>query len=117
MTDKEQWLASLKPGDRVVRSSGFSFRDFSECTVDRTTPKQIIIDHGERFWKANGRLVGDTGYQVVEIVPMDDMISETLEREELRAAAQHFHKLPITTVRRILAVLKEAGDEQGKERK
>lgn len=62
MNDKnhKEWLASLKPGDKVAipRKSMSSYSSYDISTVERLTNTQIIILGGNRYRKENGRPIG-----------------------------------------------------------
>lgn len=47
MTTRADWLASLKPGDRVCRGDRV-------CTVSRLTATLVVLGNGERFRRADG---------------------------------------------------------------
>lgn len=73
-----EWLASLKPGDKVAICTGYY-----GCRVDavsRVTNTQIVVG-ASRFRKVNGRRVGDTGMMTASIDPVDDpRVVEMLDR-------------------------------------
>lgn len=60
MSTEYEWLNTLKPGDKVIRrGTGIGSMD-EVVTVDRVTAAQIIIG-SEKYRKANGRRMGDSG--------------------------------------------------------
>ena len=60
MTDYD-WLNDLKPGDKAIRcSTGIGALD-TVITVERVTPTQIIVG-SDKYRKANGRRLGDSGW-------------------------------------------------------
>jgi len=51
---------NVKPGDPIYRQRRFdSVASAKLTTVERVTPKQVIVD-GWRFWKRTGWQVGGT---------------------------------------------------------
>lgn len=62
MSDDEEWLESLGPGDRVAVTGRFGGLP-SLGTVERTTKTQIILSNGSRWRRSSGRQVGEaSGY-------------------------------------------------------
>lgn len=121
MTSEEMraWLDGLKVGDEVAIRSG---RDNVRIAkVTHLTPTQVVINC-YRFRRDDGRKLGkSTGwYGRDEIVPIDAKVCERIARDNFRAEFSYYSelsaKLPIATVRKLLAVLAEA-EQEGKENK
>ncbi len=124
MTDKERkaWLDGLMAEEVVAIKSGGYDRTYRLSAIDKVTATQIVVGK-YRYRKSDGRAMGGnyspySGRE--EIVPVTDEVREKLDRAQFASAFYDYRKLsqelPITTVRRILAVLKEA-NEEGKESK
>jgi len=74
MNERAEWLASLKAGDEVVRTSALGGGGESGAQVrkvKRATSTLVIVGDGdqeERYRLADGRLSGQTGYYYTTIV-------------------------------------------------
>ena len=101
MSDKE-WLASLKPGDKVAKSRGNWSRSYDIATVERLTATQITLSNGRKYRRDSGYEIGGAGYArsyLTEITPeilsinelvklrswLDGLSSSKLELPALRA--------------------------------
>lgn len=122
MTDKERkaWLKSLKVGDEVA--VWFHHGRVHASSVTEATDDTLTVD-GSEFWRTGyAKRNPEFGTIRTSLAPlgyaneMQDVLSE-LEWawKDFYLEVRRLH-IPITTVRRILAELKAAGDEQGKER-
>jgi hypothetical protein len=123
MTSEERkaWLRSLKVGDLVA--SKFDGATDEQVSVERvsTLTDTIIetVDYVNN--RRESRYRRGTGHQTLrygshELHPVTDSVMELTDRMMLKRAWsdwQYKKKLPITTVRKLLAILTEA--EQGKE--
>lgn len=50
--DDQEWLAALKPGDKVYATSRLSSR---VLTVERLTKTLVVLDDGSRWnWESSG---------------------------------------------------------------
>jgi ribosomal protein L24 len=114
--ERDKWLAAIKAGDEVAIKAG---RDNVRiATVTKVTETQIVIDR-YRFRRDNGREKGKPSgwYGPDTIYPVDVKVRETVSRDRFRGRFSHYSKLaeelPISTVRKLLAILTE--EEQGKE--
>ena len=76
MIDTE-WLAGLKPGDEVAY--GDDQYGYVICTIDRITPKQLVIGKGH-YLRSNGRRYGNAGTCAARIQPVTDTIRDNLKR-------------------------------------
>lgn len=61
MDREDVWLAQLKKGDSAVVVSGFIHNTLRLRVVTHSTPAQVEVDK-ERYWRKNGRRIGDSGY-------------------------------------------------------
>lgn len=58
------WLDALKAGDTVVQQSGYGYKALRLLTVERVTPKQVIVCDPRtgsvlgRYWRDSGMAVG-----------------------------------------------------------
>lgn len=115
MSDKE-WLAALKPGDEVAVSKNYGA--ISEIMrVSRVTGASIFVVNENlvgsyyevRFSKSDGWKAGGSVCNDQHLHPVTDgllsAIAEKKDRTKLSNAMENKHKLPIETVRAILAVL------------
>jgi len=108
----EDWVSDLKPGDNVVVCSG-GWRSYMRVeTVTRTTPKQIIIK-SNRYWKQNGREVGNHyGSRLEQATPeLIQEIKEKIYRSKLinylsGYNVNHWNKLSTEHLERIVKVVK-----------
>lgn len=75
--NREQWLASLKPGDEVAFGRGDSA---SIEKIERMTPAQIVIGR-RRFWRKDGYVVGGYGFERIE--PPTEEDRENILRRQL----------------------------------
>lgn len=65
-------LADVQAGDEVVEVYVGGWQDsMRRVTVTRTTPSTIFIDM-RKFWRKDGRAVGDTSWRTPKIVPLND---------------------------------------------
>lgn len=116
--ERKAWLEGLKEGDRVAVSSGYGYRDYSIYKIDRLTKTQIVI-RNNKYWRKDGRFVGSSSsYRTVELQPVTAKVVEAVDRGKFASVFYEYNKLaeslPISTVRKLLAVLDE-GEQQGKE--
>ena len=77
----EDWLKSLKPGDKVAIetiTAGYVFRK-----VARLTKTQIVLDNSQKFYISSGLIVGGSFYHKTSIIPITAEIKETLEKYRL----------------------------------
>ena len=95
-TDDKQWLAALKPGDKVMRQQACSYGPtFRVMTVTRRTPT-LIICGDERYYadvsRWAGREVGKVRFRGIE--PFDqakiDEAAAECERKRLPQEIQRF---------------------------
>ncbi len=64
----EDWLKSLKPGDKVAIETitgGYVLRK-----VVRLTKTQIVLDNSQKFYISSGLIVGGSFYHKTSIVPV-----------------------------------------------
>lgn len=119
--ERKAWLAQLKVGDEVV-IQGYYGRALRK--VVKITPTQFVVGNS-RFRRSNGLECGDKGYGRHHLVaPTDELreeMIESLDRNTLSVSLDWWRTkvrdAPIATVRKLLAVLAEAEQEQqqGKE--
>jgi len=77
----EDWLKSLKPGDKVAIETitvGYVFRK-----VARLTKTQIVLDNSQKFYISSGLIVGGSFYHKTSIIPITAEMKETLEKYRL----------------------------------
>lgn len=110
MTYKE-WIQELKVGDKFVTHAGFSWR-LRVQAVTKITNKQIVAGD-DRFWKNNGRLVGDISYHTVWMEKIDDDKRDILLRQKTQNLIDNIKilKLEIAKVRKIYDLLKRLAPE------
>lgn len=79
--DYKKFLEGLKEGDQVCIYAG---RKHHITHVTRTTPAQIIIASGTRFWKKNGEQVGaHSVWSQFRIEPVTPSVLEEIMRNKL----------------------------------
>lgn len=92
MEATKEWLASLKPGDKVMYQPGHR-EEYREGTVTRTTKTLVILEHA-RFRKSDGYSPGST-WSLTRIVPLDG--KEIRATEARKAASKAANKLADAT--------------------
>lgn len=119
----EEWLAGLKAGDEVaVLIPLFVGNNALLRAVTSVTPTQVIVG-GMRFYKKNGRLMGDSrayhGHTRI-VSPQDSRAVEALEQDKrctLRikirdfTQSKHFENLPIFALAEIISVMEKHKQE------
>lgn len=73
------WLNDLKPGDVVGVSSGFIKQHRRRTTVERVTKALVVVVDGTRYWKKNGRRVGDGGLYTSHLCQWTREFSRTVK--------------------------------------
>ena len=104
----KDWLDSLKPGDEVAVTFGYTSAH-GIATVDRTTPTQVIVGRA-RFRRSDGYRVGDSGaWSRASIRPVTDAIRESATRAKLIAAivGTSWKSLSTDQLRRITDIVNE----------
>jgi DNA replicative helicase MCM subunit Mcm2 (Cdc46/Mcm family) len=113
MTDKT-FLENLKPGDRVVISSGGVSDRKRVGRVERLTKTQIIVD-GSRFRKSDGWQPGDYWNRAWLQEASEETIKEIAARQRRRQIVAKIQKfrwdtLPDDLLQQVVDLL-EPGDE------
>ncbi len=86
-----EWLISLKVGDRVLIESGSFSKNYLFKNVIKITPTQIIVgndEYKERFRRQDGRRVGDSGYSRGYLVEQTPELIAELEIKKLQYKAK-----------------------------
>lgn len=116
MTSEERtaWLAGLKVGDEVADWCIGTPEKIADIeTVTKITPKQIHVGYCGKNWKRSGI---DVQYPNRMLIPVDHQMIERRDRlklsRDLSEMSHQAYDLPITTVRKLLAVLAEAEQEK-----
>ena len=77
--NEQEWLDSLKPGDRVIISG--RWQD-GISTVDRLTKTQILLKNGSRYRKKDGGLVGADSYNSSQLYsPSEKRVNDIRHRK------------------------------------
>lgn len=103
------WLDSLKPGDEVAVTFGYTSAHAIVATVSRTTPTQVIVGHS-RYRRSDGYMVGDSGdWSRASIQPVTDAIRESATRAKLIASigGTSLKALSTDQLRRITDIVNE----------
>lgn len=76
-----EFLESLKPGDKVIVRRGYhEVGHVSEIT--NVTKMQVALAGGMRFTKARGRLVGGDTWSMIHLVEYSEERAEKIEHEK-----------------------------------
>ena len=80
--EAQAWVASLKPGDVVIRKQWNNH--LSGLTVTKVTPSSIIRTNEDVSFKLSNwsNLVRECGIGISEIVPATDELLQEVERQE-----------------------------------
>jgi hypothetical protein len=109
------WLENLKVGDKVALRYGWN--GIAIISVIKVTATQIQTNSG-KYRRRDGRQIGETGrFNLNSIEPYTDVIrAEIEEKRMLRAIAEiEFKKLPIETIKQVLAIVEPVIEQQEKE--
>lgn len=110
-TQRLEWLDALALGDLVVVSG----REEFAATVLRRTPSGRIIvgsPRSEFVFNSNGIQRGGDQYWTLHLEPMTDAWREAAEHRALaeRLSATQWRAASLSTLRRVAAVLDDAGE-------
>lgn len=73
----DEWLAKLKPGDKVIATRGYGGEEIE--TVEKVTATGRIVLNGGRTYNPDGRIRGGNGYHPSRLV---EPTREDLDRVE-----------------------------------
>ena len=113
--EEQAWLQSLKAGDEVCTRYGWDGIAFVRVT--KVTPTQIEVSGGARYRKKDGREIGNTSrYHFNTIEPVSQAIRDEIEERSMRRRIVNieFKKLPIETIKQVLALVEPVLEEQEK---
>ena len=102
----EDWLKSLKPGDKVAIETitgGHVLRK-----VARLTKTQIVLDNSQKFYISSGMLIGGwSHYRSTSIIPVTAEIKEVMERSTLiyNIRKSIINGLSTESLRQILSII------------
>ena len=101
----EDWLKSLKPGDKVAIETitgGHVLRK-----VARLTKTQIVLDNSQKFYISSGLIVGGSHYRSTRIIPVTAEIKEVMERSTLiyNIRKSHLYDISTESLRQILSII------------
>lgn len=84
-------LENIKVGDKVVVKRWGKV--IAIATVDKTTPKQIIVENN-RYWKKDGMFVGGYAYhsQCIDIAT-EEILDKIRKEKAIREAADYLNKI------------------------
>ena len=104
--DYYEWLASLKPGDTVIKASVYGD---SIGTITRETATQIVVGD-ERYHKKGGHFIGQcSGYSRPRLaMPTEDRVDRAKQKtiaDSLRR--QDWLSLSLDKLTRIKAIINE----------
>lgn len=106
-------LDNITAGDTVAVSYGYQGNQFLSDVVRTTSTQVILKSRGNgsdwRFWKKNGRAVGDTGYTGAHITPATPEIKReiALADSRTRLNAMRWDHIPENAVLAVVAILDE----------
>jgi len=101
------WLANLKAGDQVVRSYGYGVRTLSLATVERVTPTQIVLPHGERYRREDGGMIG-RGRSMASVEPTPERLAAIRKEHVAGVLARDvvWSSLSLETLEAVLKLVK-----------
>ncbi len=95
--EQQAWLASIKPGDRVLTTRGYG-RLYDSAKVAKVTDTQFILDGGCRYRRKDGRAVGGDGWTITHMVqPTAERLAEIELLKARYACRVEMEKLLIPT--------------------
>lgn len=114
---REEWLASLKPGDQVAtyyRYTGYTLHEVAK----RTPSGRIVLTTGKQYSKDGGEMGGDkwSSDRLEEVTPQ--VLANIKHRQLVSAVSSEVAKLNVNVVAKmddarleeLLAVLKKQGE-------
>ena len=106
------WLRNLKAGDSVVEYDRWNGKAIRK--VERTTPTTIVLSEYKKYRRKDGAMVGnsDKWFRAYIRQPTPELVAEIRDRDDrARLLNVNWSKVPIDTVRAVLAVLRTADNE------
>lgn len=82
---REEWLASLKPGDQVANQHGMS-GDYSVYIVGQITKQHVILTTGAKYRLTNGRAVSADKWSSDYIEEVTPDVVAAIKRRNLESA-------------------------------
>lgn len=82
-----EFLKNINPGDTVVVSRGEKLPRHIQ-KVAKLTPKQIILENGNRFKRDTGYRLGDIGALILRRATADDLAREEEKQRKLEESRQ-----------------------------
>src|SRR5579885_1151212 len=76
-------LENIKPGEKVVRSSGYTYEQYKVVEVARVTATQIILSTGEKFRKDGTCITSDKRSQVRLHLYTEELAAKIQEQKDL----------------------------------
>lgn len=111
MNSGNEWLAALKPGDKIVAQSGYGSKSTWLVEVERLTAKQVVTRNIEsglvtgRYWRDSGYRVGGDWSQLI-LEATTQRLAAIRERHVLeRLSHMSWTKVPPETREAVLALL------------
>lgn len=114
MTQTDNWLDNLKPGDEVFVVGSY---DVARETVERVTATQVVLRNClSRYRRSDGKMIGAISFVPPVLEPITDEKAMRLWiGEEMQAVISHLKRLSsrckhTDRMRDALALLREAMD-------
>ncbi len=96
-TEYLDWLASIKPGDRVLTTRGYG-RGYGSATVAKVTATQFVLNGGGRYQRKDGCAVGGDGWTTTCLLqPTTERLAEIALAKVRHACRVEMGKLLIPT--------------------
>jgi len=101
--NEQEWLDSLKPGDRVIVCGRWAN---SLRTVERLTKTQIVLK-GSKFRKSDGGLVGADSYNYAYLrSPTEQRVNDIMHQRACDKIGKVAWKvLPLETLNKVLEIV------------
>lgn len=108
---EQEWRDNLKAGDPVAVWDGWHH---SLHKVDRVTTTQIVVGHS-KYRRGDGHMIGGGAWSRHSLKePTPEVIGEMREKADRMALGRiEWSKLPIETVRAVLAVVRAGSHVEG----
>lgn len=105
----QEWLESLKVGDKFVHRYGRFETMYDIHSVERLTATQIICANNTRFSRKNGRLIPSGSWHT--ILPITDEVLAKIHEQRLRKWFDTLRHNPRSIPLSVLDAMKTAYDD------
>ncbi len=87
-TEYLDWLASIKPGDRVLTTRGYG-RGYDSTMVAKVTATQLVLDGGSRYRRKDGRSVGGDADRIAKAAAAHEAYRQACLSADAMQIPQH----------------------------